>query len=99
MKTLLKQLNLSYLRDCDGDEWLFIPVKDGEYLTSHNGCACLSDKDSNDPYFARFGGNVMEDCEVDFIRPANDEEIDWFVKIIEQHNLRFNDKNKLKKIK
>jgi hypothetical protein len=40
----------------------------------------------------------MEDCEVDFIRPANDEEIDWFVKIIEQHNLRFNDKNKLKKI-
>lgn len=103
MKTKLQQLNLTYVRDIDGTEWLFIPSIDkNEVLkgkTVHNGCFCLSDKDTSLPYFNAQPGRVNEDSEIEYIRPANTYEIDSFIDVMDYYKYIINENNNLQKIK
>ena len=99
MKTKLQQLNLTYVRDNDGLEWLFIPSDDNEWKTSHNGCYCLSEENTYEPYFNPKSGHVMTDFEIDQIRPSNTYEIDSFIEVMDYYNYTINESNKLEKIK
>ena len=105
MKIKLQQLNLTYVLDIDGTEWLFIPSKEEykECETTHNGCCCLSDKISRGPYFEPYfnpqSGHVTSDFEIECIRPANDDEIDSFIDVMDFFNYTLNENNKLEKIK
>lgn len=99
MKTKLQQLNLTYVRDIDGTEWLFIPSGDEEWKTSHNGCFCLSERNTHEPYFNPKSGHVMTDFEINQMRLANDDEIDSFIDVMDFFNYTLNESNKLEKIK
>ena len=105
MKTKLQQLNLTYVRDTDGTEWLFIPSKKEykECKTTHSGCYCLSDKISRGPYFEPYfnsqSGHVTSDFEIECIRPANNDEIDSFINAMDYYNYTITEDNNLQKIK
>lgn len=104
MNTKLQQLNLTYVRDIDGTEWLFIPSnEDKEWETTHNGCYCLSDEIRHEhyfePYFNPNSGHVTSDSDIDLIRPANTYEIDSFIDAMDFFNYTLNESNKLEKIK
>lgn len=102
MKTKLQQLNLTYVRDIDGSEWLFIPSTDDnkEWKTSHNGCYCLSEAEENIelPYFNPQSGHVNEDYDICQIRLANDEEIDSFINVMNYYNVIITEDNNLQRI-
>lgn len=101
MKTKLQQLNLTYVRDIDGTEWLFIPSTDEnkEWKTAHNGCFCLSEENCTLPYFNPHSGHVNEDNEIEYIRPANTYEIDSFIDVMDYYNFIITENNNLQKIK
>ena len=97
MKTKLQQLNLTYVRDIDGTEWLFIPSnEDKEWKTAHNGCFCLSEENIELPYFNPQSGHVNEDNDIECIRPANTYEIDSFINVLDYYKYTINE-NKLEK--
>ena len=102
MKTKLQQLNLTYVRDIDGTEWLFIPStdenKEFKGKTVHNGCFCLSDENSYNPYFNPQPGRVNEDSEIECIRPANTYEIDSFINVMDFYNYTIDENGNLQKI-
>jgi hypothetical protein len=100
MKIKLQQLNLTYVRDIDGTEWLFIPStdKNKEWKTSHNGCFCLSEENYTLPYFNPKSGHVNADIDIEHIRLANDYEIDSFIDVLDYYKYTINE-NKLEKIK
>ena len=101
MKTKLQQLNLTYVRDIDGTEWLFIPSTDEnkEWETSHNGCCCLSDEINHyfEPYFNPQSGHVTSDYDIDQIRPANTYEIDSFISIMDHYDFIIAENNNLQR--
>ena len=70
--------NFKYVRDCDFVGWVFLDsCDDKKYLTSHNGCCCITDVGvGSTPYFSIKTSHVMEDYDVDYIRDATSKEID-----------------------
>lgn len=93
--------NFKYVRDCNNDEWVFLDSdSDKEYLTSHNGCCCMTDE-----YFLPFlyfsikTTHIMEDDEVDCIRDATPKEIERMFEIARLNGYEFDEvTQKFKKI-
>lgn len=94
--------NFKYVRDCDNDEWVFLDSCDNkEYLTSHNGCCCITDFGvRSSPYFSIKTNIIMEDNEVDYIRDANPKEIEILFVTARLNGYEFDEiTQKFKKIK
>lgn len=95
-----KNKNFKYVRDCDNDKWIFLDSdSDKEYLTSHNGCCCISDIDEELPYFSIKTNHIMEDNDVDYIRDATPKEIERMFEIARLNGYEFDEvAQKFKKI-
>lgn len=92
--------NFKYVQDYDHEEWVFLDsCDDKEYLTSHNGCCCISDIDESSPYFSIKTTHIMEDYDVDCIRNATPKEIERMIAIARINGYEFDEiDQKFKKI-
>lgn len=92
--------NFKYVRDYDHEEWVFLDsCDDKEYLTSHNGCCCISDINESSPYFSIKTTHIMEDYDVDCIRDVTPKEIEEFITIARLKGYEFDEiTQKFKKI-
>lgn len=92
--------NFKYVRGFDSNEWVFLDTdSDKKYLTSHNGCCCISDINESSPYFSIKTTHIMEDYDVDCIRDATPKEIEKMFAIARLNGYEFDEvAQKFKKI-